>query len=258
MVGNEISGVILQERDRHLIRELAIMRFVDIEQAKVVCGFGSYNRTHDRLSRLVVAGVLRRFYMATPAGGRTVLFCATPLAAELTGEQLRAPKRRSRHLLTADLFASHQMALNQVYLSFRYGSPPSRVAFKNWRSFSQPLSKQCLLTPDGYIEIATEEVTKAMFVEVDLSTESRTVWQKKIASYVQLAVSGEFTALLRQPRFRVLVVSESHRRMENLRALAAKTTDKIFRFSTLALIKASGPFSPIWLRPVGQQTELLA
>ncbi len=71
-----------------------------------------------------------------------------------------------------------------------------------------------------------------MFLEVDLGTEALKVWQQKTASYLQLALSGEFLKKFRQPQFRVLVVANSERRLANIRGAISKSTDKIFWFTT--------------------------
>ena len=96
-----------------------------------------------------------------------------------------------------------------------------------------------------------------MFLEVDLGTEALTVWQQKTAYYLQLAVSGEFQKRFRQPQFRVLVVANSERRLRNIRAAIAKSTDKIFWFSTFEHIHRDGFWSPVWLRPTGDQRHSL-
>ncbi len=96
-----------------------------------------------------------------------------------------------------------------------------------------------------------------MFLEVDLGTEALSVWQQKTATYLQLAVSGEFLKRFRQSQFRVLVVANSDRRLANIRSLVAKSTDKVFWFATLESINRDGFWSPVWLRPTGEQRQSL-
>ena len=96
-----------------------------------------------------------------------------------------------------------------------------------------------------------------MFLEVDLGTEALSVWEKKTARYLQLALSGEFQKRFRQPQFRVLVVTASERRLGNIRATVAKSTDKIFWFTTFENINRDGFWSPVWLRPTGNQRQSL-
>ena len=98
---------------------------------------------------------------------------------------------------------------------------------------------------------------RAAFLEVDLGTEALSVWKQKTAYYLQLAVSGEFSKRFRQPQFRVLVVAISERRLGNIRAVVAKSTDKIFWFTTLDSINREGIWSPIWLRLSGDQRHSL-
>src|SRR5262249_27709999 len=111
--------------------------------------------------------------------------------------------------------------------------------------------------PDGYLEIAAKEATRAMFLELDRGTEALKVWQQKIAYYLQLALSGVFQQQFRQPQFRVLVVANTERRLANIRSTVAKSTDKIVWFTTLDAIKRDGFWSPIWLRPLGDQRQSL-
>ena|SRR5437867_3063685 len=92
-----------------------------------------------------------------------------------------------------------------------------------------------------------------MFLEVDMGTEALSIWKQKTAYYLQLAISGEFAQRFRQAHFRVLVVANSDRRLANIRGTISQSTDKIFWFATLENIKRVGLWSPIWLRPNGDQ-----
>ena len=74
MNGNKHHGMVIQDRDRHFLRELAVMRVIDREQAKVVAGFGSTTRANARLLALTRAGLLRRFFQGTVAGGAKALY----------------------------------------------------------------------------------------------------------------------------------------------------------------------------------------
>lgn len=260
MTGNN-QAVVLQARDRHLLSELGQLRLIDLSQAQRIGGFGSYQRTHDRLTRLRGGGLLRKFFLPTAAGGRKAVYCLSPSGAELVGADSRPLKRRSSGLLIGDLFAFHQLQVNALLLELKYPvtpAPEAKARLTFWKTFQQPLSKAVPLMPDGYLEVETEQGLKAMFLEVDLGTETQKVWQGKIANYLRLATSGEFSRLFARPQFRVLVVTDSERRLSNLRRLVAKATEKIFWFSTFSSLKASGPLSAVWLRPTGEDRQPLA
>jgi hypothetical protein len=92
---------------------------------------------------------------------------------------------------------------------------------------------------------------------VDLGTEALRIWKQKIANYLQLALSANFSRLFGQQQFRVLVVAQSERRLQSIRDTVAETTDKIFWFSTFGIIERKGFWASVWLRPVGDQRHPL-
>jgi hypothetical protein len=258
MTGNRRRGVVLQDRDRHLLSELAVMRIVDREMTKVVAGFGSTTQVSLRLLELTRAGLLRRFFVGTIGSGRKAVYTLSPKGSELVNARLGGINRPEGKLVTGDRFVDHQTGINEVYLAIKYSSVPIRDdRLSRWHTFRQSISEAIKLTPDGYFEITSAQGTRAMFLEVDLGTEALSVWKQKTAYYLQLAVSGEFAKRFRQPQFRVLVVANSERRLVNIRSVVAKSTDKIFWFGTLDRIKREGIWSPIWLRPTGDQRRSL-
>lgn len=263
MNGNELKmrvsrGMVLQERDRHLLRELAVMRVIDREQAKAVAGFGSGSRTNRRLLQLTHAGLMRRFFLGTSAGGRKALYSLSPTGARLVDVPHRGLQRRSNEVLATDFFAQHQLAVNGIYCRLKYQPiPVAGALFVRWIAFFQPISSGLRLIPDGYVEFNSPSEVIAAFLEVDLGGETLRVWQEKVRNYLQLALSGEFERQFRQSRFRVLVIAQSERRMRSLQKTVAAITQKLFWFSTLDLIERAGFFGPVWLRPRTDRTQTL-
>jgi hypothetical protein len=250
------SGFVLQERDRHLLSELAVMRIIDREMAMVVGGFGVGRRANFRLRHLTQAGFLRRFFVGSTAHGRKAIYTLSPKGAELVSAKLGGIKRPDDRLVVGDAFVDHQMAINQVYLALKY-SPQPGMRLQRWLTFRQSISQAIKLAPDAYVELASPEGIRPLFLEVDRGTEALSVWQQKTAYYLQLAVSGEFQQRFHQPQFRVLVVTNTQKRLTNVRSTIAKSTDKIFRFTTIESINREGFWSPIWLRPAGDLGQSL-
>src|SRR5579862_1741493 len=251
-------GVVIQPRDRHLLSELGVMRIIDREMTTILGGFVSMRRVNRRLLKLMRAGLLRRFFVGSLAHGRKAVYTLTPKGAELVGSELGVIHRGAGRLIVGDAFVEHQTGINQIYLAVKYESPrPDDVRILRWHAFREPISEGIKLTPDGYFELAHRDSVRPMFLEVDLGTEALKVWQQKTASYLQLAVSGEFTKRYRQPQFRVLVVASSEKRLLNIRATVTKCTDKIFWFTTFDSIDRDGFWSPVWLRPSGDQRHAL-
>ncbi len=251
-------GMVIQERDRHFLRELSLMRIVDREQVKVVAGFDSTTRANARLLLLTNAGLLKRFFVGTRAGGAKALYSLSEKGAQLVGVPATGPRRADDQALIADFFVEHQLATNQVYCAAKYGVTPRDVAFRQWRTFPKHPSAGLHLIPDGYLELETFGGVLGAFVEVDLGHERLKVWSGKVHNYLDLATSGKFTEEFHQNRFRVLAVVSSPNRLESLRKATALITEKIFWFATLADIERDGLFSSIWLRPkAGERVPLV-
>ena len=243
------NGMILQDRDRHLLTELAVMRVIDREQAKCVAGFGSITRANSRLLLLTRNGFLRRFFLGTVGAARKALYALSPKGAALAGVPYRVPRRATNQTLAGDFFTAHQLQINTLFCLVKYSPIPVEGArCVRWLSFHEPLLSGIPLIPDGYAEVVTPAKSLAMFLEVDLGNESRTVWMRKVQSYLRYAVSGKFPERFHQPQFRTLVVANSERRMASLRAATITATDKIFWFTTLEAINRNGFWSAIWTR----------
>jgi hypothetical protein len=244
MTGTRKPVVMLQERDRRLLAELASMRVINREQAKIIAGFHSTTRANTRLLALTRAGLLKRIFI----GRNEAAYLLSGTLSDAGGRQDKA--------IGAILFARHQLSINELYLKISY-EPIPQARLIRWLRFSEPLSKSIPLIPDSYLELDFIGTLRPMFLEVDLGTEPLTVWKRKIQLYLQLAVSGEFSKIFLHPQFRVLVVVPSDRRLDGIRRLVAKSTDKIFWFATFETINREGLWSPVWLRPTGDQKHSL-
>jgi hypothetical protein len=256
MTGNS-QGLVLQPRDRRLLEELAIMRVIDREQAKVVAGFGSTTRVNARLLRLTQVGLLKRFFTGTTAGGAKALYALSLQGARAIGVPLRGPQRRRDEAIIADFFVEHQLAVNEVYCRLKFRALPLGIFFRRWLAFSEPVTQGLKLIPDGYVELGTPAGTLGAFLEVDLGTESLTVWKEKVQQYLQLAVSGEFKRRFGEERFRVLVIAHSERRLHSIRQTVATITDKLFWFANQRTAQEKDFFGSIWFRPKSNSTEPL-
>ncbi len=252
------AGTIVQERDRHLLRELAVLRVIDRILAMLIARFGSTTRANTRLLALVRAGLLRRFFLGTTASGRKALYSLSKRGAELVGVPYRGLRRGSDETLVADVFVTHQLRINEILCTAKYRPVPiPDLRFAQWKTFHEPIDPSRSLIPDGYVEFRTPSKTLAAFVEVDLGNETRSVWRKKIQAYLAYAISGHFEREFGPPQFRTLVVAHSERRLSSLRAATAELTEKIFWLTTFESIAKQGFWSPIWRRPKDHQPQAL-
>ena len=252
MSGNNKVKVVLTERDQRLLRELAGAKIIDRELAKEIAPFASTVRANTRLLQLTRAGLLKRFFTGTTAGGRKSLYCLSKKGAEAVQVPFRQIQRSRDSLIVGDIYIEHQLEINSIWVQLKFRPiPVPDIHFVRFLTFPSALSKQSPLIPDGYFELNTPSGLIPMFCEVDRGTETLKVFSKKISLYLQLAVTGEFQVLFKQSRFRVLVATHSERRLNMLKATASKHTDKIFWFATLNDINKKGLFAAIWQRPTG-------
>jgi hypothetical protein len=257
MTGNK-SRIVIQDRDMHLLREASVLRVFDRELAKTVAGFKSTTRANCRLLALTSAGLFRRFFQGTTAGGKKALYALSPAGARLVNVPFRGPRRSPNELLVADAFVAHQLLINEIYCLLKYKPiPVPHTTLLRWSAFYEPLQSGISLIPDGYFELLTGVKPLAAFLEVDLGHEGGPVWKAKIKVYLDYAISGHFAERFRQNQFRVLVLANSDARMHWLRRIVSGLTEKVFWFSTFDSLKNSGFWSSVWLRPKGDQRQPL-
>jgi hypothetical protein len=250
-------GIVLQPRCLTVLREVALMRVAEAKQLALAAGFHSMTRINARLLALYRAGLLRRVFIGS-GGGRKALYMISPKGAQLTHVPCRGPRRRTDEVLVADFFVLHQLAVNEVYCALKFnGVPIPDLQFVNWLSFYEPLVPGLPLIPDGYVEWKTLSGINAAFVEVDLGHEALAVWKEKAKHYLRLALSGDFERQFKHSRFRVLVLANSERRMQSIRAAVANVTQKIFWFATQDAAHGDKFFAPVWLRPADREYQPL-
>src|SRR6266478_1517097 len=110
MIGNSKNvHLILQPRDLHLLKEAETLKIFDREQAQLCAGFQSRTRANVRLPKLVKAGLLKRFFVATENGGKKSLYTLTAKGALTAGVTFEGIKRPNNQMLIGDMFVAHQL-----------------------------------------------------------------------------------------------------------------------------------------------------
>ena len=256
MTGNNPLRIVVTERDRQLLAFLSEAKLLDREQIQQLLDFGSVTRANDRLSRLHAAGLLYRYFVGTIAGGRKALYAISPRGAATIGQAMVWKLHRSQsELLVGEPGVEHQLAVNWCWISMKCGPDTNLIRFVR---FNEPISPALPLAPDGYAVLRGSEGIQPVFLEVDLTTETSRVWDRKVELYLKLAASGEFDKLFQQPRFKVAVVCTTKRRLDGLRRVVRKHTAKLFYFTLLETIRRDGLCASPWLRPEGDAHQSIA
>src|ERR1035437_10563787 len=161
MTGSKRTGLVVQERDRQLLSELAVMRIIDREMTKQVAGFSSTRRANARLLQLTRTGLLRRFFVGSIAHGRKAVYTLSPKGGEIVAAKLGGISRPAGRLVTGDAFVEHQTNMNGIYLAVKHHPAPQvGTRLRRWITFRQSISEAIKLTPDGYFEFALAGVYK--------------------------------------------------------------------------------------------------
>ncbi len=246
---NGSKNVILQARDLLLLRTLSDLRLLSRDQIAALSGFQSITRVNVRLAKLTRAGLIQRYFVASESGGRSSIYALTRKGSQTAQLPFQPLKWLPNSIIIGNAFAAHQLAINEIRVA---ASDSGRVPVI-WKTLDEPIAESTKLIPDALIERQFDTEWRSLFLEVDLGTEALPTWTKKVQQYLQLATSGNFRDVVQADRFAVLVVANSDARSRQLRAHIAVLTQKLFWFTTLKTIKERGFWSPIWLRPVGDQ-----
>jgi hypothetical protein len=249
VTGNDGAGLVIQQRDVELLRELDHLRVTDRDDARLIAGFRSRTRVNSRLLKLSRAGLLLRKAAGTTSGGHKFLYALSPRGARYIGRPFRAPIWNNHTTLAWSPSLEHQLTLNRVYLALKQPPAALGICLKHWRTFSTPISATARLIPDAYAELQTGIGCLPVFVEVDRGTESLRIIRQKIAAYIDLATSSAFTRIFRHERFRVALFAPSLRRLKTIRHQIALKTDKLFWLSVFASNPTQTFWDRSWLRP---------
>ena len=223
----------------------------------MIGGFNSTTRVNTRLLALTRAGLLRRFFLGVSEGSRKALYSLSPKGAALIGATSHGLRRPNDAYLIANFLAIHQLAINDIYCALKRACVTESISLSRWLSFHEALVQNLRLIPDAYCELSTPRTTIAAFLEIDLGHERLKVWTAKINHYLQFALSGDYGRTFGREQFRVLVIANSEKRLQFLRKTVRTSTQKIFWFTTIDSIRSEGPFAAVWLRPEGDEPQLL-
>jgi len=243
------SGMALTERDRRIVGEVARLGILTREQVARHLRFGSVTRANAVLLRLHRHGYLRRRTQPTVLGSRRQAYVVGPAGQALLDGAFDARTRDARAWGDrSDLFVEHELHVNDVRLAFEDLAAPA-YRLLGWRTAADLKAMALGIVPDGFLEYESGGRAFAAFVEADLGTETRARWRGKVEAYCDLAFSGRFASAFGRTYFRVLVVTTTAARAASIAGEVARQTDRIFRLSTFAQLRESGPLAAIWRTP---------
>lgn len=279
----KLSSFRITGRDRailHAVGQCRILTSKQIEALFFATGIGGGTNTsycQYRLQQLYHRGFLTRDEQPQKLseGRKPLLYSLDRVGARLlaeTGEPVREGRTsRSRAATFSPLFLDHLLATNDVLIAFTLAARRAGMSIGDWADelnlrkrhatdrviITGPgdRTKETALVPDGYFTLKVGEKTQHFFLEIDRGTMTgeRSVWGKKdwarkIAGYLAYYHTGLFRRRYHTKSLRVLTVTSSTTRLENLLAITEKTGGKArFWFTTFDhLSPGTALTEPIW------------
>ena len=247
------ARIVLTDRDLQLLEHLYRFRLLNRDQVMALTHFNSLTRANTRLAKLVKAKLLAR--KQTPIvpghGGAQALYHLAAGSAAVLKSDPRAVIAQSRQASRWDLRqVEHVITANQVLVDFLSAVNPLLPETQMLSFRTEPELRRAFLgqplVPDGWFAWAEQGKRFNCFVEVDLAHEGLTQWRKKVLDYLTYAESGVHQEVFTFRSFRVLVLAEGGRRLENLRR-TSEHADRLFLFAQLGQINARTILGAAWL-----------
>ena len=271
----QVGSLNLQERDLEIVKLVHDYRFLDTGQIQALIG-SSYQATLRRLRKLFHHGFLERppaqLYLAWFKPRKMVYALGdrgADLLAEKYGIDTGKTKWRRKNIEAKYRYMEHTLMISNVRacLNLALENPPeSRLLF--WERENRELRDQVYfrerarkrrlpIVPDGFFAIEDKGDDIHFFLEADRGTMTNRRFLNKMRAYWQWWRQGGHENRFGIKAFRVLTVTNTEKRKENLRRTTKKADQKqigslMFWFTSeerFDLSEPEGILEPIWQTP---------
>lgn len=266
MTGDQIARegkkpIILQPRDEVIMAFVAEFRLLSRPQLQDLLDFPCVTRINIRLKKLYNHGFLDRRFLPTIMGNPQALYFLGPNGvinvAQNSGIDPTRLEKDRRHIHDRkDLFLNHHLFLNEVRIAFALAIREHRaMSLERWikekdclLEFPTIQGRATTLRPDGGLILSYQARLYSFFVEVDCSTMSNGRLRAKAKAYLNYAQSGYSLQDFGFQYFRVLIITKTEERLNNLKATIEELTDRLFYFSTRDQILSGSVVDRLWHR----------
>lgn len=268
----------LTERDKRIIEWVYLFRFLTMDQIKLL-EFGDVSKTacQRRLTLLYHNRYLSAIYKPTHSGfgSSKRAYCLSKRGKDVVafmfdGTDTRTVKWNEKNNQVEIYFLEHTLAVNDIRVAFTISARSLGYSFEwipEWelkalkekvRDPEKP-GKFLPINPDGYF-ILRDHNRKARFcVEADRATETNRRWKDKARGYVEYVQTGQYFKRYNAESLRVLTVTTSQKRLENLlTATKAVKGASFFWFTTKDKISNTNVITDmIWKKDSQQELSKL-
>ncbi len=260
----------IQPRDLELLRDVSDYRFLDTGQILALHQGGK------RQIRLRLASLYHLGYLERPAsqklfskGGSFLIYSITEKGAELISRK----EFGKRNAQVSFPYLSHAMMISRfrATLTIALRSYPTKPKIERWeqgydlKDILRSRGQSPELVPDAFFTIRDEKGALDFFLEADQSTMKHELMLNKMKTYWKWFKEKQIQKKLNIENFRVLTITKSEERADNLRRLAKnadynKTGSNMFLFlseTQYLLEKPETILSPIWTSAKDEKHQLL-
>lgn len=166
------------------------------------------------------------------------------------------------HLRVGTLFLAHSLAISEFRLKLTLACRASDIPLLEWRGerelkknydtvsikTASGMCRSVPIIPDGYFVLQTAEGKRHFALELDRGTMEGKRFRTKVEGYNTYAEDGAYTKRFGTKSLRVLTVTESERRLKNLKRVTEQAGGKNrFWFACLNTLEVNSIlFEPAW------------
>jgi protein involved in plasmid replication-relaxation len=263
------ARMLLQPRDREIMKAVYSFRMLSRTQIETLFDFKCTRRVNSRLRKLYDHHYLSRSFLPTVRGSAKAIYYLGPrgisVVAEDLGIDLNSIKRKCKAISKLrELFFSHALELNDIRIAFSLAiENHHEMELERWINDNDckqeyhavDLGKTSIrrFRPDGYFRFCYQGKLYSFFLEHDRSTMTLGRFTGKVKSYIDFGVLGYYRQRFGVKYFRVLVITKTRERLNNLKKAVETVTDKLFWFTTIEQVTPNTVFGPIWQRAGKQE-----
>lgn len=258
----------IQPRDRQLLEDVAEYRFLDMGQILALYEGGERNLRR-RVSNLYHLGYLER-----PSAQKTLpAWSSIIYSLGDKGKELLERKEAIRRKQVGFPYLSHAMMISQfrATLTLALKNYPSHPKIERWsqgydlRDELASRGQRPELVPDAFFTIRGDDGARDFFLEADQSTMEGKRVLAKMRTYWKWHREKRIQKILGIENFRVLTITISEKRAENLRRITKNADDRqtgsnMFLFlseTQYSLKKPEAMLAPIWASAKGEKHGIL-
>lgn len=258
--------MVLTDRDREIVATVNAYQALLGKQLERLF-FTSRSTAQYRLQRLYQHEFLDRHFMtvvSTAPAASPMIYTLGKRGAYLLSQEkgyLPSQLRRFPKVIKWQ-FMEHLLAINEVRLAITLACQAPGFTLEAW--LDEPIfrgapeyvqvsdgkgkTSEKPIFPDGYVRIKTPQGTAHCFLEVDRATEQQSKFRPQVDVYEAYVASGQYQRRFSPKSMRVLIVTTTAERMQNLKkTVAAAGGDEKYWFTTFSQVTEETVLTaPIW------------